>query len=251
MIQSRLLSSLSLLFRALIAAGAILACVVLVLDITGADSSPSTRAPGPDSTAVAAVMASASSSILPSSVSIQGAAVEGDRGSRVALIEYGDFSDLAAARFSASVLPILENTYVHDGRVLFAFHQSSLSLIDRSALIGATSAECAGRQGRYWEMYDLLFRNRGRLLAIANDGGREIGLNREQFDRCASDTSVHAQILRDAAAAQELGLTTLTFFIGALQPDGGIDVAERVVGAQSFGQFQSRFDRLLVAQKRN
>ena len=73
-----------------------------------------------------------------------------------------------------------------------------LRSIHPHAQAAAEAAEAAGRQDRFWEMHDILFRNQARLEAadLRRYAGR-LSLDLERFDSDLADPAVGARIERD------------------------------------------------------
>lgn len=92
-------------------------------------------------------------------VSLQGAWLEGARNAPVVVIQYSDFECPYCRQFANGTLLDLRRTYVKRGDVLLAFRHLPLRAIHPLAYPAARAAECAGRQGRFWEMHDWLFRD--------------------------------------------------------------------------------------------
>ncbi len=88
----------------------------------------------------------------------------------------------------------------------------------------ARAAVCAHRQGRFWELAALMFKNQNRLarediLFMAD----QVGLDREALSRCMEDPAVLEVIRDDVEAASRAGVRgTPTLFARGLQPDGWI-----------------------------
>jgi protein-disulfide isomerase len=78
----------------------------------------------------------------------------------VTVVEYGDF-ECPNCKQAAPALKILLERY--EGKVRFAYRHFPLEEVHPHALAAAESAECAGAQGKFWEMYDLLFANQTQL----------------------------------------------------------------------------------------
>src|SRR6185369_17631925 len=79
---------------------------------------------------------------------------KGPKDAKVTLIEYGDFQCPACGTYYPMVKKINEE---YGDKVLFVFRNFPLYTIHPNAGISAQAAEAAGLQGKYWEMYDLLF----------------------------------------------------------------------------------------------
>src|SRR5262249_23364924 len=71
-----------------------------------------------------------------------------------------------------------------------------------NACLAAYAAECAGKQGRFWEYHDLLFENgqqlsRDALVTFAE----RVGIDTHSFEQCLDDPATHARVAADVEAA--------------------------------------------------
>lgn len=98
----------------------------------------------------------------------------------VTVVEYGDF-ECPNCKQAAPALKLLLAR--HAGRVRFAYRHFPLEGVHPHALQAAEAAESAAAQGRFWEMYDLLFDNQLRLEPedLRNYAER-LGLDLTRFD---------------------------------------------------------------------
>ena len=78
----------------------------------------------------------------------------------VTVVEYGDFECPNCKQAAPAVKLLLER---FANRVQVAFRQFPLEEVHPHALAAAEAAECAGGQGKFWEMHDLLFANQEHL----------------------------------------------------------------------------------------
>lgn len=81
--------------------------------------------------------------------------VRGGETARITLEEFGDFQCPPCGKLFPT-LEKIEHDYGDRLRVIFRNYTMRKH---KHALIAAYAAEAAGRQGRFWEMHDLLFRN--------------------------------------------------------------------------------------------
>jgi protein-disulfide isomerase len=77
------------------------------------------------------------------------------------------------------------------------------------------ASEAAHRQGKFWEMHDLIFANQSKLDAETFFGyAEQLGLDLDRFKADYVSTTVKEKVDADAAEASKLGLTgTPGFFI--------------------------------------
>jgi protein-disulfide isomerase len=86
--------------------------------------------------------------------------VQGVSHAPVTIVEYGDFECPNCKQAAPGVKLLLAH---FAGRVRFAFRHFPLAEVHPHALVAAEAAECAGSQGKFWEMHDLLFENQAHL----------------------------------------------------------------------------------------
>jgi protein-disulfide isomerase len=136
--------------------------------------------------------------------------------------------------------------------VLLAFRHLPLTQIHPFAMKASEAAECAERQGKFWEMHDRLFQDQKRLEESSLvERARQIGLNAAQFTACLAGEAA-SEVQKDAAGANALAVTgTPTFFLGSVESDGRVRVLERFSGAVPVAQFESALDKLLGSNRRN
>ncbi len=144
--------------------------------------------------------------------------VKGKSDAPVTLVEYTDFQCPACGAY----YPIIEQLSKEMGDNLrVVIRHYPLIQIHDNALPAARVAEAAGRQGKFWEMYDLLFANQKEWSNAADPmksifpayAGR-IGLDMERFNQDMADSSLDDKINRDRDTGNELKITgTPTFFL--------------------------------------
>jgi protein-disulfide isomerase len=146
--------------------------------------------------------------------------VRGPASAAVTLEEFGDFE----CRPCGDLSPVLEKIEQDYGtRLRVIFRQFPLGM-HRHALDAARASEAAGRQGRFWEMHDLLYHNRfvwpraPDIRNAFNDYAKSIGLDVERFKKDMDSEQVSARIAADQSRGKALGVDrTPVLFINDLQ----------------------------------
>src|SRR5690349_18876426 len=87
----------------------------------------------------------------------------GRRDAPVTIVEFSDYECPFCRQFVSATLPTLKSTYVDAGKVRYVFRDFPLEQLHPHARKAAEAAHCAGEQGKYWEMHDLLFQNQQAL----------------------------------------------------------------------------------------
>lgn len=118
----------------------------------------------------------------------------------------------------------------------------------RNARPASKAAECAGEQGKLWEMHDLMLANYRQLeRPKLTEYAQQIGLETTAFDTCVDSDRHDAGIEKDLAAARQAGITaTPTFLLGHVDPKSGEFRPIRLLrGAQGFDAFKTAIDAAL------
>ncbi|HEX5634341.1 MAG TPA: thioredoxin domain-containing protein [Gemmatimonadales bacterium] len=77
----------------------------------------------------------------------------------IVVYEMSDFQCPFCRRFAVQTFPELERDYIATGKVRWVFINLPLTQLHDNAAPAAELAMCAGKQGKFWEVHDLLFRN--------------------------------------------------------------------------------------------
>ena len=184
-----------------------------------------------------------------SSMSVRGETFRGDRGARVAIIEYADFECPWCGEYERSTFPQILSEYIATGKVKYFYRALPLPGHAR-AVPAAIAARCAGEQGKFWEMHDSLFAKQTALSPPALlDRAKTLGLDTTKFTECQSSAKYPADIQRNLSEAQKMGIDgTPTFYLGVVEPNGDVTIENRVQGNAPFEVFKTELDTL-IAQK--
>ena len=97
----------------------------------------------------------------------------------VTLVEYGDF-ECPNCKQAAPAVKMLINRF--GNRVRFVYRHFPLEEVHPHALPAAEAAECAGAQGKFWDMYKCLFDHQTHLEhADLHRYAEEIGLDMARY----------------------------------------------------------------------
>ncbi len=159
----------------------------------------------------------------------------GGKNAKVVLIEYTDFECPYCLRHHDTAKQIRET---YGDKIKFVGRNFPLSFHPESQK-AAEAVECAGEQGKYWQMYDAAF--------AANEAGEmgvekwkseavKLGLNASKFNDCLDSGKTVSKIDEQMASASAAGVdgTPATFVNGQL-----------VSGALPFESFKQIIDGLL------
>lgn len=128
------------------------------------------------------------------------------------IVEYADFECHYCA---------LARRRLDDLGLRLAFRHFPVKSKHPRAWAAACAAEAAALQGRFWEMHDALYADRGRLEdPHLWQRARELGLDVERFDADRRSEAVAARITRDFRGGLRAGVVTTPTLVvdGELHP---------------------------------
>lgn len=131
----------------------------------------------------------------------------------VTIVEFTDYKCPYCRRHASEVVPGLLARY--GDRLRYVVRNFPIQSLNPEALPAAEAAECAHRQGRFWEYRAVLFRETGRLTADRlTEHAAASGLDAARFRRCVEDRATRETVQHDLLDAWEHGVSgTPTFFI--------------------------------------
>jgi protein-disulfide isomerase len=120
----------------------------------------------------------------------------GNLEAELTLVEYGDYQCPYCRQAHPLVQRLLRE---HGNQLRFVFRHFPLRKIHAEATMAAYTAEAAGRQGKFWQMHDLLFANQHRFHegTIFHDLARKLNLDLNQFLADVGDMEIVAKVESD------------------------------------------------------
>lgn len=147
--------------------------------------------------------------------------VYGNKDAKVVLMEYGDFQCPGCGGAHPTVKALSEK---YKDQLAFVYRNFPLTSIHPNARAAAAAAETAGKQGKYWEMHNLLFETQDQWssASAAERSGlfagfaEQVGLKKDAFTAALSDesSSINRKINFDIALGRKLNVSgTPTFYL--------------------------------------
>lgn len=143
--------------------------------------------------------------------------VIGANAKKVNLTEYGDFQCPACGAYHPVIKQLIEK-YKND--IVFQFRNFPLTSLHQNARAAARAAEAADKQGKYWEMHDVLYEQQKSWETSSNASSvfegyaAQLGLNIDTYKKDYASNEVNDVINADYNEGQKLNITgTPTFFL--------------------------------------
>ncbi|NUQ57035.1 MAG: DsbA family protein [Candidatus Paceibacter sp.] len=158
--------------------------------------------------------------------------IKGNASSTNVIIEYSDFQCPACASYH----PIVKQFVADSGdKVAFVYRHFPLPQ-HKNAKTSAAAAEAAGKQGKFWEMHDLIFENQkawensAKAEEIFTGYARQLGLNVEQFAADYNSEEIKAKVDADYKSGVKAGVnSTPSFFLNG----------KKITNPRSYDEFKT------------
>jgi protein-disulfide isomerase len=169
----------------------------------------------------------------------------GSDSAKVEVTEYSDFECPFCASFATVQMPVIRQQLITTGKVRWRYRDFPLP-VHQYSRYAALAAQCAGEQGKFWEMHDQLFSNHqwaqtGKNPAsLFRDFARTIGLDIDKYDACVDGQRYAGRIQASVQEGEALGVRgTPSFFVGG----------QLFQGRATSDDFKALFDSLSKTRK--
>lgn len=143
----------------------------------------------------------------------------------VEVVEFADFQCPHCGEFANVQFPTIREQLINTGQLRWRFRDFPLGF--PWSRISALAGQCAGEQGRFWEMEDALFQRQSEWgtsprnpTGAFRDLARTIRLDLDKYNACMDSRRYAGRIEASRAEGMARGVTgTPTFFVNGRQLD--------------------------------
>lgn len=168
----------------------------------------------------------------------------------VTITEYSDFQCPYCRLFWENTEDALIQEFVETGKVRFVYRSFGAFLGPESGAT-AEAAYCAGDQGKFWDMHDIIFKNQpgentgfftNRLLSAFAES---IGLDVGTFNSCMSGNKFAERITQDGIDGINAGIEATPSFILSYVVNG--ETKTKIIqGAEGIDAFRAEIEAALA-----
>ncbi|MBU1127119.1 DsbA family protein, partial [Patescibacteria group bacterium] len=145
------------------------------------------------------------------------AGIKGEENAPITIVEFSEYQCPYCKRYVDTTYGLLFEEY--GDKIRYIFHDYPLSFHPHAQIL-SEAARCAGDQGKYWEMHDVLFGDDREFIDKTNidedlsSFAKKIGLNVAQFNSCLEEGTFTKAVKDDFNLGSSLGVSgTPTFFV--------------------------------------
>ncbi len=146
--------------------------------------------------------------------------IQGNPNATTTLIEYSDFQCPACGAY----YPVVKQLVTDFGQNIRLIYRHFPLSQHMNAMLAAEASEAAGKQGKFWEMHDLLFGNQQTWSDDTNARNvfigyaESLGLNSDQFKKDIDAPDIKAKIESEYNGGLAIGIdSTPTFFLNGVK----------------------------------
>ena len=154
------------------------------------------------------------------SFELAGRPFKGNPEAKIKIVEFSDFQCPYCDRARIEISKVVA-AFPND--VVYYFLHFPLDS-HPEARNAAIAAECANRQGKFWELHDKMFENQAQISATSIDQmASHVGLDGVKYNACKTDPEVAKLVEADLAQGEDAGVEgTPAFFINGIQFQKGV-----------------------------
>lgn len=137
----------------------------------------------------------------------------GPENAPVTIIEFEDFLCQACRNFNATTGKLIRSEFAAGDDATVRWVSYHFPVIGQGSWPPAVAALCAERQGRYWQMHDLIFARTEAWAGESNPNGvfidlaEQVGMDTGQFRECLADRSHLQDVAASLNYGQSLGVS--------------------------------------------
>jgi protein-disulfide isomerase len=192
----------------------------------------------------------AENKLVDAAVSLAGEPWKGSQSAKVTLVEVSDYHCPFCRRHMQSTQPHIDAEYVTSGKIQYVFIDYPIEQLHPDAFKAHEAANCAGDQGKFWEMHAKIFstptRDASQLVAQAV----ELGMDGGKVKACLDGGKYGKPVRESVARMEQLGIdSTPTFLIGLTPAPGQpMKVVKVVKGAMPYAEFKKAIESVAAGQ---
>jgi protein-disulfide isomerase len=137
----------------------------------------------------------------------------------VEVTEYSDFECPFCASFATVQMPVIREQLIAAGKLRWRYRDFPLPT-HRYSRYAALAAQCAGEQGKFWEMHDQLFEHHEwaqtgkNPRSLFRDLARAAGVDLDKYDACVDGQRYAGRIEASVQEGEAAGVRgTPSFFV--------------------------------------
>ena len=142
----------------------------------------------------------------------------------ITIVQFAEFQCPYCGRAKQVIDQVMKK---YEGKVRMVYRDFPLSFHDR-AIPAAVAANCAGEQGKYWEMYDKLMSNQRALSEEDLTGhATALELDMDKWNTCRKDPAQAEEVQKDFEDGTRAGVQgTPAFFINGIFLNGAVPLEQ-------------------------
>lgn len=137
----------------------------------------------------------------------------------IVIVEFADFECPYCQQSAPIIRKLLAN---YENEIYFIYRDFPITELHPNAFTAALAGQCAGEQGLFWPLHDLMFANQESLNSdFIKKLAVKAGLDAGTFNTCLDNKKYSQEVLGDFESGVNLGVSgTPTFFVNGYSVSG-------------------------------
>jgi protein-disulfide isomerase len=198
------------------------------------------------------IIEKAEAAMVNAPIVVAGAPTRGAASAKIMMVEVSDYHCPFCRRHTLVTQPQIDADYINTGKLRYVFIDYPIDQLHPDAFKAHEAANCAGEQGKYWEMHGKLFespptRDSAQLTPQIVSQAKAVGLDVGKFRTCFDGGKYSTPVRDNVARMQALGVDSTPTFLLGLTPTAGqpMKVVKVVRGAVPYQQFKTALDGMM------
>jgi protein-disulfide isomerase len=177
-------------------------------------------------------------------LNLEGAEMLGSKSAPITVVEFTDYQCPFCQRFHLATFNELKKNFIDTGKVRFYSRDLPLDSIHPNAMRAAQAARCAGDQGQFWKLRDIMGAHPDKLdMDSLVESAGSLKLDTAAFRSCVESGKYKEAVQVSALEALRYGIAgTPSFVVGKSTPEGV--EGEVMEGALPLSEFARAFAKL-------
>lgn len=173
----------------------------------------------------------------------------GNASAKITLVEVSDYHCPFCRRNATQTFPQVNADYIATGKARYVFVDYPIAQLHPDSFKSHEAADCAGDQGKYWQMHAALFASApAKDAATLTERAQSVGLDTAKFSSCLASGRHAAAITESIARIEKLGIGGTPATLIGLTPQHGepMKIIGYVYGAKPYADFKTQIDAALA-----
>ncbi len=171
--------------------------------------------------------------------------IKGNQDAPVTLVEFCDYESFFCRKYQEDIMPMVQDNYIKDGKIRYVYMDFPKVTHERAKPV-ANAVRCAGDQGKFWEVFDLVYSSNDYLdVQKILSASKDLGLNQGELEKCIKENKYSVDIDADIELGKKLAVGYVPSLYIGKTGDGNEVQVTYLIGSRDYENIKSNIDKLI------